>query len=37
MSHELIGLTQEELEKNYYNEDPELREVLEPFFKKIDK
>lgn len=37
MSHELIGLTQEELEKNYYNEDPELREVLEQFFKKIDK
>ncbi|MCI5519460.1 MAG: phosphoribosyltransferase [Treponema sp.] len=37
MSHELIGLTQEELEKNYYNEDTELREVLEPFFKKIDK
>ena len=37
MSHELICLTQEELEKNYYNEDPELREVLEPFFKKIDK
>ena len=37
MSHELIGLTQEELEKNYFNEDPELREVLEPFFKKIDK
>ena len=37
MSHELIVFTQEELEKNYYNEDPELREVLEPFFKKIDK
>lgn len=37
MSHELIGLTQEELENNYFNEDPELREVLEPYFKKIDK
>ena len=27
-SHELIGLTSEELEKYYYSEDPELREVL---------
>jgi len=28
-SHELIGLSQEELEKHYYASDPELREVLE--------
>ena len=28
MSHELIGLTQEELETYYYAQDPELREVL---------
>ena len=34
MSHELIGLTAEELEKNYYKDDPELRKVLEPYFKK---
>ena len=27
-SHELIGLSQEELEKYYYKDDPELREVL---------
>lgn len=29
MSHELMGLTEEELEKYYYSEDPELREALE--------
>jgi len=28
MSHELVGLSEEELEKNYYPHDPELREVL---------
>jgi hypothetical protein len=28
-SHELIGLSQEELEKYYYAADPELREVLQ--------
>jgi hypoxanthine phosphoribosyltransferase len=28
-SHELIGLSQEELEKHYYKDDPELREVLQ--------
>ena len=27
-SHELIGLTLEELEEHYYRDDPELREVL---------
>jgi len=28
MSHELIGLTSEELEKNYFSQDDELREVF---------
>ena len=28
MSHELVGLSKEELEQNYYKQDPELREVL---------
>jgi hypothetical protein len=28
MSHELVGLTQEELEENYYKRDPALREAL---------
>ncbi|MDR1251460.1 MAG: phosphoribosyltransferase [Treponema sp.] len=28
MSHELVGLSENELEKNYYSLDPELREVL---------
>ena len=32
-SHELIGLTQEELEKHYYADDPELREVLQIMHK----
>jgi len=36
MSHELVGLTNEELEKNYYAQDPELRDVLGPYFKKKD-
>jgi hypoxanthine phosphoribosyltransferase len=34
MSHELVGLTQEELEENYYKPYPELRKVLEPLFKE---
>jgi hypoxanthine phosphoribosyltransferase len=29
MSHELIGLSPQELEAHYYRHDPELREVLE--------
>ncbi|MDR0411625.1 MAG: phosphoribosyltransferase [Treponema sp.] len=29
MSHELIGLSKEELEKNYYTHDPDLHEVLD--------
>jgi hypoxanthine phosphoribosyltransferase len=28
LSHELVGLSREELETNYYAQDPELREVL---------
>jgi hypoxanthine phosphoribosyltransferase len=28
LSHELVGLSREELEENYYAQDPELREVL---------
>jgi hypoxanthine phosphoribosyltransferase len=28
LSHELVGLSPEELEENYYAQDPELREVL---------
>jgi len=34
MSHELIGLTQEELEKYYYAEDPELRDILSVMHKE---
>ena len=29
MSHELVGLSEEELEVHYYSQDPELREVLQ--------
>ena len=32
-SHELVGLTQDELEEIYYKPYPELREVLGPLFK----
>jgi len=32
-SHELIGLTEEELEEHYYRDDPELREALEILHK----
>jgi hypoxanthine phosphoribosyltransferase len=35
MSHELVGLSEEELEKNYYAQDPELREVLKVLNKGI--
>lgn len=31
-SHELVGLTKEELEKHFYGPYPELRKVLEPIF-----
>ena len=30
-SHELIGLTKEELETHYYKDDPELRDILGPY------
>lgn len=33
-SHEMVGLTQAELEEHYYKPYPELRDVLEPLFKK---
>jgi len=32
-SHELIGLNEEELEKHYYTDDPELREILNVLHK----
>ena len=32
LSHELVGLTKEELEKYYYKDDPELKNVLGPYF-----
>lgn len=32
-SHELVGLTHEDLEENFYKPYPDLREVLEPIFK----
>ena len=30
MSHELVGLTTEELEEHYYKDDPEMRKILDP-------
>ena len=33
MSHELIGLSMEELEEHYFKQDPELREVFEDLLK----
>ena len=38
-SHELIGLSKEELEEHYYKDDPELREILKvmhPENKKLE-
>lgn len=32
MSHELVGLSEKELEENYYRQDPELKKVLDPLF-----
>jgi hypothetical protein len=32
LSHELVGLTKEELEEHYYKNDPELKDILEPLF-----
>lgn len=34
MSHELVGLSSDELEEHYYKADPALRDVLEPLLKK---
>ncbi|MCL2440789.1 MAG: phosphoribosyltransferase [Treponema sp.] len=34
MSHELVGLTEKELEENYYNRDPALKEALHVIGKK---
>ena len=34
MSHELIGLSKEDLEENYFKQDPELREVLDVLANK---
>ena len=31
MSHELVGLSKEELENYYFKNDPELIEVLDPY------
>ncbi len=31
MSHELVGLTKEELENYYYKDDPELKGILDPY------
>ena len=31
LSHELVGLTKEELEKHYYADDPELKNILGPY------
>jgi len=33
MSHELVGLSEEDLEENYFKKDPALREVLQPLIK----
>ena len=34
MSHELVGLSAEDLEEHYFKQDPELREVLDSLAKK---
>jgi hypoxanthine phosphoribosyltransferase len=34
MSHELVGLTESELEDNYYRDDPNLRDILGVISKK---
>lgn len=33
-SHELVGLTKEELEEHFYKPYPQLREILEPIFSR---
>ena len=32
MSHELVGLSEDELEENYYKDDPELRDAMKYIF-----
>ncbi len=34
LNHELVGLTDSELEEYYYKNDPELRDILGPLLKK---
>jgi hypothetical protein len=33
MSHELVGLSESELESHYFSEDPDLREAFGPIKK----
>lgn len=33
MSHELVGLSKEDLEEHYFKDDPELRNILEPLMQ----
>ena len=33
-SHELVGLTKEELEEHYYKDDPELKNILDPILRQ---
>ena len=35
LSHELVGLSKDELEEYYFKDDPELRPVLEPLLGKV--
>lgn len=37
MSHELVGLTNDELEENYYKQDSELKPIFEKIMKKGEK
>jgi hypothetical protein len=34
MSHELVGLTDEELKEYYYKDDPELKAILDSIMEK---
>ncbi len=37
MSHELVGLSEEDLQKHYYNDDPSLKAVLDPVLNRPKK
>ncbi|MDR3312703.1 MAG: phosphoribosyltransferase [Spirochaetaceae bacterium] len=37
LSHELVGLTSDELEEHYYSQDPDLREAMEAIFAVRDR